>query len=138
MSSVAGGQASSRTRAFLSGDFLKTTAQRREVYDAVHIIASSFGVSDDTLWAALAWSVVLIELGLCWFLLTEDAPVPTAALGVAMHMGFEFVGRLSIGRFSWYMAAFYLLLLHRMVERTPHLEWLKLDYRPDDDDDHED
>lgn len=98
---------------FLSGDLLKMTTQRREVYDGVHFVSALVGVEDDTLWALSAWCVVVVELVLCLLLLTEDARVLTAIIGITMHANFEVVGNLSIGWFSYYMIAFYVFLITR-------------------------
>ncbi len=96
---------------FLSGAFVRTTARRREVCDAVHVAASYAGVQDTTMWSVLAVCVVVLELALCILLVANKLRWLAILIGVSMHLGIEFVGRLSIGFFSWYMLFFYVLLL---------------------------
>ncbi len=96
---------------FLSGAFLRTTAPRREVYDLVHTIASFVHFDDDALWSMAALGVVGVELILAALFLSQRAPYLAIALGIPMHLGFEFVAKLSIGRFSWYCITLYLLIL---------------------------
>jgi hypothetical protein len=96
---------------FLSGDFVRTTSQRREVFDAVHLVAEALGISDRDVWSFAAYHVVAVELLLTALLLTGRAPLLAVFMGVNLHLGFEFVGRLSIGFFSWYMVLFYLLII---------------------------
>ena len=98
---------------FLSGAFVRTTARRREVFDAVHVASSYVGVEDETMWSALAFSVVAVELVLCVLLATGKFRGLAILIGVHMHMGVEFVGKLSIGFFSYYMLSLYVLLLPR-------------------------
>ena len=96
---------------FVTGDFLRTTAQRREVYDGIHAVASFVNLEDSYVWGAAALSVIAVELLLVALLLTQRAPYLAIALGVSMHLSFEFVGKLSIGRFSWYCITLFLLVL---------------------------
>ena len=96
---------------FLSGAFLRTTAPRREVYDLVHTVASLVSFDDDALWSVAALGVVAVELILAGLFLGRRAPYLAIALGVPLHLGFEFVAKLSIGRFSWYCITLYLLIL---------------------------
>ncbi len=96
---------------FLSGAFLRTTAPRREVYDLVHTVASFVNFDDDALWSAAALGVVAVELILAGLFLSRRAPYFAIALGIPLHLSFEFVGKLSMGRFSWYSITLYLLIL---------------------------
>jgi hypothetical protein len=102
---------------FLSGAFSAMFVRNAGVHSAVFGAARFLGLeSDMLLWRAMAWAVVGAEanltLVLCtspsWWLQSARAwKLRTAILlaGIAMHLGFEFVGSLRIGRFSWYMVA---------------------------------
>ena len=95
---------------FLAGHFVRSTSQRRIVYDTVHTIADTIGVADADMWHYAAIYIVASQVVLSVLLLTGYAPRLMVALGVVMHLGFEVVGRLSIGYFSWYMLTVYMLL----------------------------
>lgn len=102
---------------FLSGAFSAMFVRNVHIHAAVFNMARVLGLeSDRLLWRATAWAVVNVEahlaLVLCtrpsWWMQSKLAwRIRTAVLlaGIAMHLGFEFVGSLRIGRFSWYMAA---------------------------------
>ncbi len=96
---------------FLGGDFVRMAARRREVFDAVHYMASMVGLEDGTVWSIFAANIVGVELLLVVLLLTERVPWLAIFVGVSMHLGIEFVGKLSIGRFSWFMMSLYILLI---------------------------
>ena len=88
---------------FLEGHFVRMAARRTHVFEGVHLIAGAFGTDDVTVWSLLALGVVATEVVLAVLLVNERAPLFSAFLGLAMHLGFEVVGKLSIGLFSWYM-----------------------------------
>lgn len=96
---------------FMRGDFLRTSASRLYVFEGIHLIAKSILISDETLWRFLALTVVSVEIMLAVLLWTRKAPLLTMVCGISMHLGFEFVGRLSIRLFSYYLFAFYMLCL---------------------------
>ncbi len=96
---------------FLNGDFVRSTAQLRGVFDAVHTVSSTIGVADTTMWTVIAVGVVAVEVLLCVLLLPDHLRVLSIVPGVALHAGIEVLGTLSIGFFSFYMLAFYLLWL---------------------------
>lgn len=96
---------------FLEGHFVRMAARRRIVFDGVHWLSELTGIDDISMWSLLAVQVVLFEVVLCGLLLTGRAPRLAVVLGVAMHLGFELVGKLSIGYFSWYMLTLYILVV---------------------------
>jgi hypothetical protein len=96
---------------FLEGHFVRMTARRRGVYDGIHDLSVMTGIDELSLWSLFAVQVVVAEILLVVLLLTGRAPWLAIAIGAAMHLGFQVVGNLSIGYFSWYMIVLYILLV---------------------------
>lgn len=99
---------------FLEGHFIRMTTRHIWVYDRVHELSVVTGIDELSLWSLFAIQVVIAEILLVALLLTGRMPWLAIIIGVAMHLSFEIVGKLSIGFFSWYMMTLYILCVPSM------------------------
>lgn len=96
---------------FLSGEVLQRLLTEQWAIDAVQSSAEALGQAPITVFGALSWGALALELFLVLAMLfPERLRWPGLVLGVALHITIEASG-FKIGNFSYLMGVMYVLLL---------------------------
>ena len=89
----------------LDGEWLDGSTLQRQISEGwIRDLCEGMG------WRAAATFTILVEVALAIMIHARTLWRPAIALGLSMHMGFEFSG-LRIGLFSYFMASLYVLLV---------------------------
>ena len=83
-------------------------------------IADTFAQDVMNLWALLSIATIVCEILLCFFLIRGTHSTLAILMGVSMHAGIHLSSVFRIGFFTYYMWAFYVLLIP-----SAYAEWVK-------------